>query len=160
MIYSVKPCALPPASDLRTTAAGTKPRKCREFEIIGMPAAVRLCTKPRNSWHLGAFDWMRWVVRNNKNPGDFGASYCTKPRIPQDFGGFVPRQIHGKFSVSYHDMFSSSRGKEAAAKLKQQQQQQKKNEAAAAAAEADEAAAEAAVAAVAAAVKQQQQQQR
>ena len=64
----------------------------------------------------------------------FRVSYCMKPRNPQDFGGFVPHQILGKFSVSYHDMLSSSRGKAAAAEaneaaaaaeaVKQQQKQQ------------------------------------
>ena len=29
-------------ANLRTTAAGTKPRKSQDFEIVGMPAAVRL----------------------------------------------------------------------------------------------------------------------
>ena len=70
---------------------------------------------------------MRFVVRNHQNPGDFGISYCTKPRNPRDFGGFVPHQILGKVSVSYHDMFSSSRGKEAA-EVKQQQQKQMKQQ--------------------------------
>ena len=41
-IYCMKRCALPSVLDLRTTAASTKPRKSRDFEIGGMPAAVRL----------------------------------------------------------------------------------------------------------------------
>ena len=42
LIYSTKRCVLRPVSDLRTTAAGTKPRKSRHFEIVGMRVAVRL----------------------------------------------------------------------------------------------------------------------
>ena len=43
---------------------------------------------------LGVGYWMRCLVRNHQNR-DFGVSYCTKPRNPFDFGGFVPHQFLG-----------------------------------------------------------------
>ena len=106
IIYSIKRCALPPVSDLRTAAAGTKPRKSRDFEIVGMPAAVRLQIKGESLvtqkflgfwWFcIGCAVW----YENTKIPG-----LSTKPQNSRNFGGFVPHQILGKFSVSYHDMF-------------------------------------------------------
>ena len=91
-------------------ANGYKPFPGRTFDIVGMPAAVRLRTKgehlvrnPEISGILGVLYWTRCVVRNRQILGIPG-SYCTKPRNRRDLGVSY-HQIPGKFSVSYHHMF-------------------------------------------------------